>query len=74
MPPELRAGVEVERAAPSGKCLSAAREDFERYFILDCLRRHNGNISGAARAAGLHRQNLYQKLHKHGIERKEYAE
>jgi two-component system, NtrC family, response regulator len=72
LPPELHAGVEVERAAPSGKSLSAAREDFERYFILDCLRRHNGNVSRAAREAGLHRQNFYQKLHKYGIERKDY--
>ncbi|MFI5395844.1 MAG: sigma-54-dependent transcriptional regulator [Candidatus Binatia bacterium] len=72
LPPELHAGVEVERPAPIGKSLSAAREDFERYFILECLRRHNGNVSRAARDAGLHRQNFYQKLHKYGIQRKDY--
>ncbi len=73
LPPELHAGIDVERTAPIGKSLSAAREDFERYFILECLRRHQGNVSRAAREAGLHRQNFYQKLHKYGIQRKDYT-
>ena len=72
LPPELNAGSEVERPALIGKSLSAAREDFERYFILECLRRHHGNVSRAAREAGLHRQNFYQKLHKYGIQRRDY--
>ena len=72
LPPELSGGSEVDRAVPIGKSLSAAREDFERYFILECLRRHHGNVSRAAREAGLHRQNFYQKLHKYGIQRKDY--
>jgi DNA-binding NtrC family response regulator len=72
LPPELNAGSEVERPVLVGKSLSAAREDFERYFILECLRRHHGNVSRAAREAGLHRQNFYQKLHKYGIQRRDY--
>ncbi len=72
LPRELHGGAEVERPSPAGKSLSAAREDFERYFILECLRRHHGNVSRAAREAGLHRQNFYQKLHKYGIQRKDY--
>lgn len=72
LPVELNVGSPVDRPPPSGKSLSAAREDFERYFILECLRRHNGNISRAAREAGLHRQNFYQKLHKYNIQRKDY--
>jgi DNA-binding NtrC family response regulator len=74
LPGEMHNGVDTERIAPQlGKSLSAAREDFERYFILECLRRHQGNVSRAAREAGLHRQNFYQKLHKYGIQRKDYA-
>jgi DNA-binding NtrC family response regulator len=72
LPPELNGGSETDRPAPVGKSLSAAREDFERYFILECLRRHRGNVSRAAREAGLHRQNFYQKLHKYGIQRRDY--
>ena len=73
LPSELHAGVDVERTPSSGKSLSAARDDFERYFILECLRRHNGNVSRAAREAGLHRQNIDQKLHNYGIQRKDYT-
>jgi len=73
LPSELHNGIDTDRVAPpEGKSLSAAREDFERYFILECLRRHQGNVSRAAREAGLHRQNFYQKLHKYGIQRKDY--
>ena len=72
LPLELNAGSEADRPASIGKNLSAAREDFERYFILECLRRHHGNVSRAAREAGLHRQNFYQKLHKYGIQRRDY--
>jgi DNA-binding NtrC family response regulator len=73
LPAELTNGIEVARtpAAP-GKPFSAARDEFERYYILDCLQRHHGNVSRAAREAGLQRQNFYQKLHKFGIERKDY--
>jgi DNA-binding NtrC family response regulator len=63
----------MERPVPAGKSLSAARDDFERYFILECLRRHRGNVTHAAKEAGLHRQNFYQKLHRYGIERKDYT-
>jgi DNA-binding NtrC family response regulator len=73
LPTELHAGIDIERAPSLGKSLNAAREDFERYFILECLRRHHGNVSRAAREAGLHRQNFYQKLHKYGIQRKDYT-
>ena len=57
---------------PSGRRFSAARDEFERYFILECLRRNRGNVSRAAREAGLQRQNFYQKLHKYNIQRKDY--
>jgi len=74
LPFELNNGADVGRTAVTpGKTFSAARDEFERYYILDCLRRHHGNVSRAAREAGLQRQNFYQKLHKFGIERKDYV-
>jgi DNA-binding NtrC family response regulator len=73
LPAELNNGIGPgPNPAPTGKSFSAAREEFERYYILECLRRHNGNVSRAAREAGLQRQNFYQKLHKYGIQRKDY--
>jgi len=72
LPSELNNGVDGGRTPPMpGKTFSAARDEFERYYILECLRRHHGNVSRAAREAGLQRQNFYQKLHKYGIERKD---
>jgi DNA-binding NtrC family response regulator len=74
LPAELNNGIDTSRApAAMGKSFSAAREEFERYYILECLRRHQGNVSRAAREAGLQRQNFYQKLHKYGIQRKDYT-
>jgi two-component system response regulator HydG len=75
LPAELHGNGAVTRPTPPplGTTLTAARDDFERYFIVECLRRHQGNVSRAAREAGLRRQNFYQKLHKYGIQRKDYT-
>ncbi|MCP4657560.1 MAG: AAA domain-containing protein, partial [bacterium] len=43
-------------------------ERFERAIISAALRDESGNISGAAKALGLHRQNLQQKLRQLGID------
>lgn len=43
-------------------------EDFERRYILDCLRNTNGNISQAARAARVDVKNFYVKMRKYGID------
>jgi len=74
LPPEMKDGAVGSEAAPVpiGKSFSEARDEFERFYILECLRRHSGNVSRAAREAGLQRQNFYQKLHKYGIQRKDY--
>ncbi|MBI3786506.1 MAG: sigma-54-dependent Fis family transcriptional regulator [Deltaproteobacteria bacterium] len=74
LPPELSNGIEAQRSQnDSTKSFSAARDEFERFYIVDCLRRHNGNVSRAAREAGLQRQNFYQKLHKYNIQRRDYT-
>ena len=39
-----------------------AIDSFERSILTAALRRHNGNVSQAARGLGLHRQNMQQKL------------
>ncbi len=44
-----------------------AIDSFERSILTAALRRHNGNVSQAARALGLHRQNMQQKLRRLGI-------
>ncbi len=42
-------------------------ERFERDILCAALREHHGNISRAAKALGLHRQNVQQKLRQLGI-------
>jgi DNA-binding NtrC family response regulator len=49
------------------RTLAQARNEFEAQYIFNVLRNTNGNVSAAARVAGIARQNLYAKIRKHGI-------
>src|SRR6185312_12031946 len=51
---------------PTGT-LADAFAEVERRMIADALRRHNGNISRAARELGLTRRGLYLKLERHSL-------
>ena len=41
---------------------------FEKEYLSDLLRRHNGNISQAARTAGIDRKTIHRMLAKYEIE------
>ncbi len=41
--------------------------DFERAFLVEALRRHDGNITRAAEEVGMYRQNFQQKMRDLGI-------
>jgi DNA-binding NtrC family response regulator len=49
------------------KTLAQARMEFEIRYITRVLREADGNVSAAARVAGIARQNLYAKMRKYGI-------
>jgi len=51
----------------SAGTLAEALAEVERRMIADALRRHNGNISRAARELGLTRRGLYLKLERHDL-------
>jgi transcriptional regulator with PAS, ATPase and Fis domain len=53
--------------APGTIPLRRAKEQFERQYLEELMRAHPGNVSQAARAAGLDRQNLYRLLWKHKL-------
>ena len=48
----------VERGVP----LEQARREFERQYALAALERHDGNVTRAAEALGVHRNTLRSKV------------
>lgn len=57
----------------TGKSYKDAKEavmaDFERGYLTNLLQAHGGNVSGAARAAGIHRNILHRMMTRYGIKR-----
>jgi DNA-binding NtrC family response regulator len=53
--------------APDARPLDEARAEFERGYLTDVLARSQGNVSRAARSAGLSRASFYEKMKKLGI-------
>ncbi len=64
---------EVTRPLWEGKTYKDAKEaviaDFERGYITLLLQNHGGNVSGAARSAGIHRNILHRMISRYGIKR-----
>ncbi len=52
---------------PQAGTLVAAREDFERRYILGKYRECGGNMSRTAEALGVERSNLYRKMKAYGL-------
>lgn len=71
-----------ETAVPFGNGLSeadaplpplrAARDSFERAYLVEALRRSAGNVSAAAKLAGRNRTDFHDLLRKHGISAAEF--
>ncbi len=64
----LREGDHVAPTLPFNR----AKEEFEREYFGAILRKHGGNLSRAAREAGIHRPNLIRKLKELSISADEY--
>ena len=75
LPPTLTrdAALRPAEAALAGityeEALERARHAFDRAFLGAALERHDGNVTRAAEALGLHRQSLQKLLKKAGIRR-----
>jgi two-component system nitrogen regulation response regulator NtrX len=64
----LRSPAFAEAGEPMGEdSLKAARERFEKDYILDHLRQNNWNISKTAEKLGIERSNLHRKLKAYDI-------
>jgi DNA-binding NtrC family response regulator len=61
--------VTLPPAAATAEALSyqEARDQFERAFLVALLKRAGGNITAAAKAAGMSRRNLYEKIERFGL-------
>ncbi len=57
---------------PGGSALRRFRDSAEREFIIETLRRHNGNITQASNEMGVGRTYLHRRLHVLKISRKEW--
>ncbi len=64
---------DITRPLWAGKSYKDAKDavmaDFEQGYILDLLDQHNGNVSAAARSAGIHRNILHRMMARYGITR-----
>ena len=58
---------QVDAAQPYADARDGAIEAFERAYVEALLRLHKGNVSAAARAAGITRVYLYRLLGRHGL-------
>ena len=79
--PVARAGSPVtvtpqdnETPTPRPASREAAIETAERSYLEKLLREHRGNVSQAARQAGLSRQGLHKLLSKHGLKASDYRD
>ncbi|HEU4594414.1 MAG TPA: sigma 54-interacting transcriptional regulator [Pyrinomonadaceae bacterium] len=61
------ASAAADEALAQGLTLADAMAELERRMIAEALRKHNGNISRAARELGLTRRGLYLKLGRHDL-------
>ena len=64
----LRLEVPIDIDIPFKLAKQDMVEEFERRYIRALLERHGGNISAAARAAGIDRMSIHKILHRLGLE------
>jgi transcriptional regulator with GAF, ATPase, and Fis domain len=60
-------GVHLDPRVSYAEARTAAVADFERRYLSRLLAAHGGNVSAAARAAGMHRVYLHELIRRRGL-------
>lgn len=60
-------------SASAGQKLADRVAEFERGFIADTLLASNGSLRTAYEALGVSRKTLYEKMHKYGLDKRDFA-
>ena len=72
-PANLPAPAAASEGLPFAEAKRRSVEAFERAYLLDALRAHDGNISRAAAAIGMVRQSLQQKIRELGLRSEDWS-
>ncbi|MCW5807387.1 MAG: sigma-54-dependent Fis family transcriptional regulator, partial [Deltaproteobacteria bacterium] len=70
--PADRPGARVDVTRPFRELKQQVIDAFERDYLQELLRLHQGNLAAAARAAGMDRKNLWALVERHRLDRARY--
>ncbi len=59
--------IDVDLSLPFSEAKQRVKAQFERYYIAEYLRQHNGNVSEVAKAAGINRTYVYRMMRDYKI-------
>jgi DNA-binding NtrC family response regulator len=66
-PPPVGAASPIDLSVPFREAKQRVVDDFDRRYITALLAKHQGNVSAAARAAGLDRVSIYKAIQRLGL-------
>jgi len=69
LPAGRRAAVEIDLERPFRELKQEAIDAFEVAYLTELLETHRGNLTRAAKAAGIDRKNLWALVERHGLDR-----
>ena len=69
LPASVLGGGRIDVERPFRELKQEAVDAFEVQYLTELLRVHRGNVTHAAKAAGIDRKNLWALLQRHGLDR-----